>query len=92
MQGSCYFFNTLTSRMTIGYKVLVAALSDGNYTMPVACDFLYSKELYPDAKNHKNNCIKNIILQTISEFSDKKITVVMDGLFANKRAFFLACR
>jgi hypothetical protein len=87
MRGACRFYDNVNGKMVTAYKLLVAALNDGRYTMPLACDFLFSKEFYEDAKERKANMVKTIIRETKELFPGKIITVVMDGAFATKELF-----
>jgi hypothetical protein len=87
MEGTCRFFDTKMGKMITAYKALIAGLTDGKYFIPIHCSFLFSKEVLSNAKELKDELVKNIIVQTIKSFPDKIITVAVDGAFATKKLF-----
>jgi len=90
MEGTGYFYDTQLFRRIIGYKLLVAMLTDGSKSLPLAASLLFSKELVPNQKETKYEWIHKIILKVKNLFPATRIIVVADGAFASKK-FLLWC-
>ena len=82
MEGAGRFFDTRIGRRIMGYKLLVAAVTNGIHTIPLAGEFLFSPELLKDPIPSKDEIIKRFIKIAIHLFPHKKIIVVADGAFA----------
>ena len=81
MEGSGYFFDSKLGRRIMAYRLMVGMATDGHYAFPIAGDFLFSKELFKDAKKMKFNLFKKIVLLAYELYPDKKIIIVADGAF-----------
>ena len=87
MEGVCKFFDTKLNVMINAYNALIGGLTDGKYFIPIRGGFAFSKEVLENANDLKNAMVKNIIVETIKNFSDKTIIVAADGAFATKDFF-----
>ena len=85
MEGSAEFYDTKIGKKIKAYKLLIAALTDGKYCVPIRSAFLYSKEVLSNALELKEELLHSIILNTVKLFPDKIIIVTMDGAFATKK-------
>jgi len=90
MEGTGSFYDTQLFRRIMAYKLLVAMLTDGSQSLPLAATLLFSKELVPNSKETKYEWIHNIILKIKSLFPTTRIIVAADGAFASKD-FLLWC-
>lgn len=90
MEGAGRFYDTQLFRRIMGYKLLVAMLTDGSKSLPVAATLLFSKELVPNSKETKYEWICNIILKIQKLFPTTRIIIAADGAFASKE-FLLWC-
>ena len=90
MEGSGSFYDTQLFRRIMAYKLIVAMLTDGSTSLPLATALLFSKELIPNSKETKYEWIYKIILRTKNFFPVTRIIVVADGAFASKE-FLLWC-
>lgn len=85
MRGSGMFFDTKLGRCINAFRLVTAMISDGKYTIPIDCSYLFSKEIldlcsekYPS----KEDIVKSFVEAAYKIFPDKNIVVVADGLYA----------
>ena len=90
MEGAGSFYDTQLFRRIMAYKLLVAMLTDGSTSIPLASILLFSKELVPNAKETKYEWIRKIILKVKDTFPTTNIIIAADGAFASKD-FLLWC-
>jgi len=90
MEGAGSFYDTQLFRRIMAYKLLVAMLTDGSKSLPLASILLFSKELVPNSKETKYEWIRKIILKIKNTFPTTHIIVAADGAFASKE-FLLWC-
>lgn len=85
MQGSGRFFDTKIGRCITAYRLIVGAVTNGKYTIPIDFGFLYAKELLTadDEVPSKSDFVKQFILSAQELFPGKKIKFVADGLFTS---------
>jgi hypothetical protein len=85
MEGSGWFFDTKVGRRIIAYKLLLATISDGQYTFPIMASLLFAPELVlPEDRVSKEELVQSMILAILKLFPDKKIIITVDGAFATK--------
>jgi len=82
MEGAGRFYDMKAGRRVMGYKLLVAALTNGVHTIPIAGEFLFAPELLKDPIQSKDTIIQCMINIALRLFPDRKIIVVADGAFA----------
>ncbi len=82
MVGAWYFFDNKILRSIRAYKLLIAAVSDGKYIIPLRCTFMFAKELFKDAIESKDSMVIRIVKAILKIFPEKKFIVVVDGAFA----------
>lgn len=85
MQGSGWFYDTKISRRIMAYRLVIGLISDGRFTIPIECAYLFSKELL-DLIDHdfqtKDEIAKSFVKTAINLFPQTKIIVTADGLYA----------
>jgi hypothetical protein len=84
IEGVGLIFDTGLKIEVLAYKLLVCSVTDGKYTLPLSCSFLFSKDVLPDPAESKMDIVKRMILNAIQFFPDKEIIVTFDGAFASK--------
>ena len=86
MAGSGWFFDTKTYRMIPAYRLMAAMISDGKYTIPISCKFMFAKDVLSkaDPVTSKLELVQLFVALTQKLFPGKKIILVADGLFATK--------
>ena len=82
MEGTAWLFDTKTSRCISAYKIIVAAITDGKFTVPIGSFFTFGKEFYHDPSAAQEATVKFFIKTASDLFPDKKIIAVLDGAFA----------
>jgi len=85
MQGSGMFFDTKMGRRIKAFRLVLGVISDGKFSIPFGCGFLFSKELLNITKKEfpsKEDLAKAFVETSIKLFPKSKITVVADGLYA----------
>jgi len=85
MQGAGLFFDTKIGRRIMAFRLVIGMITDGKFTIPIACAYLYSKELLDLSGQKfptKDEIAKSFVTAAIKLFPDAKITVVVDGLYS----------
>lgn len=82
MRGAGLFYDTKLSRLIMAYKLLVIVVSDGRYTIPIRCAFLFAKELLEEPVESKCELVKKFFLIIEKSFPEKNIIFLADGAFA----------
>jgi DDE family transposase len=80
--GIGWFYDTKIGRRILGFKLLVGAITDGKFTVPIAASFTFGKEFYPDPKEALRITIQYYIKVAQDLFPNTKIIVVLDGAYA----------
>jgi len=83
MRGAGLFYDTKICRLIMAYRLLVIAVSDGRYTIPLRCTFLFAKELVKKTIESKNDLVKQLFLTAEKLLPNKIITFLADGAFAS---------
>lgn len=85
MEGSMRYYCSKTGRLITAYKLIVVALTDGKYVVPLSCALLFPKEIEALASiESKDGIVQRFVLATRKRFPNKKFVVVVDGAFATK--------
>jgi hypothetical protein len=84
IEGAGKFFDTKLGKRVMGLKLLVAAVTNGTYTVPLLGSFLFAKELLQNVIQSKDKIIQDMIELVLRLFPDKIVIVVADGAFATK--------
>jgi len=86
MQGAGMFFDTKIGRSIMAYKLVICIITDGKFAVPINCAYMFAKEIL-DSINEKfptkDAIAKSFVKTAIKTFSDKKIIVVVDGLYTS---------
>lgn len=94
MQGAGMFFDTKIGRSIMAYKLVICIITDGKFAIPIDCAYMFAKEIL-DSINEKfppkDEIAKSFVKTATKSFSDKKIIVVVDGLYASV-AFVRWCK
>lgn len=84
MRGAGLFYDTKLARLVMAYRLLVCAVSDGKYTIPMRCDFLFSFEFFDSPIESKIELVKRMFLSIERLFPIHLLIFVADGMFASK--------
>jgi len=84
MVGAGYFFDTKIGRRVMAYKLLIAAISDGKYVIPLRCTLLFAKELLEIPMESKDAMVIGMVQIIFKLFPNKRFIIVADGAFATK--------
>lgn len=82
MEGTSWFFDTKIGRSITAYKLIVGAISDGKFTVPINAAFNLGKEFYPNPSEAQEATVRFFIASAQSLFPTKRIIAVLDGIFA----------
>lgn len=85
MQGSGRFFDTKIGRSITAYRLVACMISDGKYTVPIGCEYLFAKELLDIIGTKcasKDDIAKTFVLLAKRLFPDVRLIVLCDGLYA----------
>ena len=85
MEGAGWFFDTKTSRCMNAYKLIVASITDGKFTVPICSAFTFGKEFYQDPSMAQEITVEFFIKTALSLFPGVRIIVSLDGAFATVR-------
>lgn len=83
IEGTSWFFDTKIGRSINAYRLIVGAISDGKFTVPISVAFSFGSELYKNATEAKMITVKHFINVSRSLFPDKIFIIVLDGAFAS---------
>lgn len=85
MQGAGLFFDTKIGRRIMAFRLVIGMVTDGKFTIPIACAYLFAKELLDLSGQKfptKDEIAKAFATTAIKLFPDAKITIVVDGLYS----------
>ena len=82
MEGTRWLFDTKIGRCINAYKLIVAAITDGKFTVPICTAFTFGKEFYKNAREAQEVTVKFFIKTASDLFPGTKIIAVLDGAFA----------
>jgi Transposase DDE domain len=82
MEGTSWFFDTKIGRSAPAYKLIVGAISDGKFTIPINTAFNLGKEFYEKPNEAQESTVEFFIKTAKQLFPLKKFIVVLDGAFA----------
>lgn len=94
MQGAGMFFDTKIGRCVMAYRLVICIITDGKFAIPIDCAYMFAKEILDeiDEKFPTKDAIAKSFVKTATKlFPDKKIIVVVDGLYASVE-FIRWCR
>ncbi len=83
MDGTCWFFDTKIGRSINAYKLLISAISDGKFTVPINTVFTFGKEFYQNPKQALIITVQLFIIEAQKLFPNARIIAVLDGAFAS---------
>lgn len=82
IEGTSWLFDTKIGRSINAYRLMVGAISDGKFTVPINAAFTFGSELYKNAREAKIVTVKYFIATASFLLPDKKFIAVLDGAFA----------
>lgn len=82
MEGTRWLFDTKIGRRINAYKLIIGAISDGKFTVPIEAAFTFGKEFYPNPSKAQLVTVQFFIKTAQSLFPEAKIIAVLDGAFA----------
>jgi hypothetical protein len=87
IEGSGDFFDTKSYRTVRSYKMIVGAVTDGKYTIPIDFGFVFSSELLTeyDKVESQLDYIKRFYEVAKQIFPNKTVILLADGLFTSKK-------
>lgn len=83
MRGAGLFYDTKLCRLIMAYRLLAVAVTDGRYTIPIKCVFLFAKELVDQPIESKTDLVKKLFIGIEKLFPKKLFVFVGDGAFAS---------
>ncbi len=86
MQGAGMFFDTKIGRSIMAYKLVIGIITDGKFAIPIDCAYIFAKEILDSIDEKfptKDEIAKSFVKTAIKLFPDKKIIVVVDGLYTS---------
>lgn len=87
MQGAGFFYDTKIGRRIMAFRLVIGIVTDGKAAVPLQCSYLFTKELLDSIANHqfpsKDDIAQSIVTTAQNVFPDKKLTVVVDGLYSS---------
>ena len=86
MQGSGMFYDTKLAKCIIAFRLVVGIITDGHFTVPLGCSYLFAKELIDTLVKQqfpsKEDIAQSLIKTAQKLFPHPVITVVVDGLYS----------
>jgi hypothetical protein len=85
MVGTGKFFDTKLGKRVNAFRLIVGALSNGKYTIPISFDYFFAKELLTNNEPAKTKLdfIKEFYANAQRILPGTKIRIAADGLFAS---------
>ena len=86
MRGAGMFFDTKIGRCINAFRLVTAMLSDGRYSIPIDCAYLFAKELIDlcsERFKSKDDIVKAFVIVAQQLFPHATIVVVADGLYSS---------
>lgn len=94
MRGAGMFFDTKIGRRIMAYRLAICIVTDGKFAIPIDCNYFFPKEildLIDEKYPTKTDIAKAFVKVALKLFPDKKIIVVVDGLYSSVE-FISWCR
>jgi len=82
MEGTEYNFDTKTRSCSNAYKMIVSAITDGKYTIPIDAAFTFGKYFYESPSLAREITVQFYIKNAQELFPKVQIIAVLDGAFA----------
>jgi len=82
MEGTGWFFDTKIGRCINAYRLIIGAVSDGKFTIPITAAFTFGKEFYNNPRESQEATVRFFIATAQKLFPAKKIIAALDGAFA----------
>jgi len=73
MEGTSWLFDTKIGRSITAYKLIVAAITDGKYTVPIGAAFTFGKEFYSNPSQAQELTVKFFIQTAAKLFPNTKL-------------------
>lgn len=82
MEGTGWLFDTKIGRSIRAYRLIIGAISDGKFTVPISAAFTFGKEFYADPSQALEVTVKLFINTAQKLFPDARIIGALDGAYA----------
>lgn len=86
MQGAGMWFDTKIGRCIMAFRLVIGVVTDGQFSIPIDCAYLFTKELLDLSGEKfptKDKIAKTVVETAIKLFPEKKLIVVVDGLYTS---------
>lgn len=83
IQGVWGIFDTKIGRSINAYKLIVASITDGKFTVPIGAAFSFGKEFYKNPSKAQEVTVKFFIKVAQDLFPNADIITSLDGAFAS---------
>jgi len=84
MCGTSRFYDTKLHTSYTAYKLIIATISNGDYTLPLECSFLFDPKLCNKPVATRKDFILHIMSVVKELFPGKRVIFLMDGAFATE--------
>ncbi len=82
MEGAGWFFDTKIGRRINAYKLIIGAITDGKFIVPINAAFTFGKEFYKDPRQALRITVQLFINSAQILFPNTRIIAVLDGAYA----------
>lgn len=82
MEGTGWLFDTKIGRSIRAYRLIIGAISDGKFTVPISAAFTFGKEFYTDPSQALEVTVKLFITTAQKLFPNARIIGALDGAYA----------
>ena len=85
IEGAWWLFDSKIGRRVMAYRLMICAISDGKFVIPIDCAYLFVKEftnIIDQKVPTKDNIAKAFIKTAFTLFPKDKLTIVVDGLYS----------
>lgn len=82
MEGTGWLFDTKIGRSIRAYKLMIAAISDGKFTVPIGAAFTFGKEFYAKPSQALQITVQFFISTAQQLFPGTRIIATLDGAYA----------
>lgn len=82
MEGTGWLFDTKIGRSISAYRLIIGAISDGKFTVPISAAFTFGKEFYENPNQALEVTIQLFINAAQKLFPNARIIGALDGAYA----------
>jgi len=82
MEGTGWLFDTKIGRSINAYRLIIGAISDGKFTVPISAAFTFGKEFYANPSQALEVTVRLFINTAQKLFPNARIIGTLDGAYA----------